>query len=106
MVNNINQGQNSQTNIRLENTKQQATDTANKQSQTTVTNTKAAADSVSITPQAQKLKALSEKAEQSSGIDEKKVNDLKKAIANGEYKIDADKLAENISKLEIKLFGR
>ena len=106
MVNNINQGPSSQTNIRLENTKQQATDTANKQSQTMVTNTKVAADSVSITPQAQKLKALSEKAEQSSGIDEKKVNDLKKAIANGEYKIDAEKLAENIGKLEIKLFGR
>lgn len=105
MVNQINQGSNSQANVRLENTKQQATDSA-KQVQVNTATAKATSDSVSITPQAQQLKKLNEKAEQSSGIDEKKVNELKKAIANGEYKIDAEKLAENINKLEFKLFGR
>lgn len=106
MVNNINQGSNSQANVRLENSKQQATDTANKQVQVNTASTKAAGDSVSITPQAQQLKKLSEKAEQASGVDQKKVDELKKAIANGEYKIDAEKLAENINNLEFKLFGR
>lgn len=105
MVNQINQGSNSQANVRLENTKQQASDSA-KQAQVNTATAKATSDSVSITPQAQQLKKLNEKAEQSSGIDHKKVNELKKAIANGEYKIDAEKLAENINKLEFKLFGR
>ena len=105
MVNQINQGSNSQVNVRLENTKQQATDSA-KQVQVNTATAKATSDSVSITPQAQQLNKLNEKAEQSSGIDHKKVNELKKAIANGEYKIDAEKLAENINKLEFKLFGR
>ena len=90
MVNQINQGSNSQANVRLENTKQQATDSA-KQVQVNTATAKATSDSVSITPQAQQLKKLNEKAEQSSGIDHKKVNELKKAIANGEYKIDAEK---------------
>jgi anti-sigma28 factor (negative regulator of flagellin synthesis) len=34
------------------------------------------------------------------------VNELKKAITNGEYTIDAQKLAENINNLEVSLFGR
>ncbi|MFY8350075.1 flagellar biosynthesis anti-sigma factor FlgM [Pseudoalteromonas sp. SSM20] len=106
MVNQINQGSNSQANVRLESTKQQATESANKQVQVNTATAKATSDSVSITPQAQQLKKLNEKAEQASGVDQKKVNELKKAIANGEYKIDAEKLAENINKLEFKLFGR
>lgn len=106
MVNQINQGSTNQANIRLDNTKQQAAETANKQVQVNTATAKATSDSVSITPQAQQLKKLNEKAEQASGVDQKKVDQLKKAIANGEYKIDAEKLADNINKLEFKLFGR
>ncbi len=109
MVNQINNGaaNAANQNVRLDSAKQQAADTANKQAQTNPVNTaKTAADSVSLTAQAKQLKNLSEKAEQAPGFDEKKVNELKKAIANGEYKIDAEKLAENISNMEFGFFGR
>jgi negative regulator of flagellin synthesis FlgM len=106
MVNNINNGGATPANVRLDATKQ-ATEQATKQAQTTsVNNTRAASDSVTITSQANQLKSLSQKAEHASGVDEKKVNELKRAIANGEYKVDAEKLAENISNLEFGLFGR
>lgn len=109
MVNHINKGAANtanQTN-RLDSVKQQATENVAKQAQNNpVSTSKAAADSVSITSQAKQLKSLSEKAGQSESFDEKKVNELKKAIANGEYKIDAQKLADNISNMEFGLFGR
>ncbi len=68
--------------------------------------TKSAADSVSLTPQAQQLKTLHAKSQQSSGFDEKKVNELKKAIAEGKYQVDAEKLAKNIAAFEFDLYGR
>ena len=106
MVNPLNNGGATPANVRLDATKQ-ATEQATKQAQTTgVNNARAATDSVTITSQANQLKSLSQKAESASGIDEKKVNELKRAIANGEYKVDAEKLAENISNLEFGLFGR
>lgn len=70
------------------------------------TQTKPQADSVSLTPQAQQLKSLQQKSQQSSGFDEKKVNELKKAIAEGKYQVDAEKLAKNIAAFEFDLYGR
>ncbi|GEK10843.1 flagellar biosynthesis anti-sigma factor FlgM [Pseudoalteromonas peptidolytica] len=66
---------------------------------------KAAADSVSLTPQAQQLKTVNEKAQQSSGFDDKKVEELKKAIAEGKYQVDAEKLAKNIAAFEFEIYG-
>lgn len=64
-----------------------------------------AKDSVSLTPQAQKMADLQKKAkaDDAPAIDQQKIQQIKKAIASGEYKIDPDKLAENIAGFEFKL---
>ncbi|MEM0516597.1 flagellar biosynthesis anti-sigma factor FlgM [Pseudoalteromonas sp. YIC-827] len=66
---------------------------------------KAASDSVSLTPQARQMRSLQEKAERSSGFDEQKVAELKKAIAAGKYQIDNEKLAKNIAAFEFDVYG-
>jgi len=60
-------------------------------------------DSVSITPQAKQLSELQKKAQDGPAINQKKVEELKKAIAAGDYKIDPEKLAASIAKFEFKL---
>ncbi len=60
-------------------------------------------DSVSITPKAQQLSELQKKAADGPMISQKKVDELKKAISAGDYKINAEKLAENIANFESKL---
>lgn len=58
--------------------------------------TKAATDSVNLSAQAQALKVLEEKLQKLPDVNEKKVADIKAALASGEYSIDdlvvADKL--------------
>lgn len=106
MVNQVNKGQ-QQANI-LTNTKQQKVDlqkeTANSETAKTAS-PKTAADSVSLTPQAKQLKSLQEKAQQSSGFDTNKVAELKKAITEGKYQIDEQKLAKNIAAFEFDVYG-
>jgi negative regulator of flagellin synthesis FlgM len=60
-------------------------------------------DSVSITPQAKQLSDVQKKASEAPVIDQKKIAQIKKAIASGEYRIDPDKLAANIAGFEFKL---
>jgi len=60
-------------------------------------------DSVSLTPQAQKLSELQKKASDAPVIDQKKIAQIRKAIASGEYRIDPDKLAASIAGFEFKL---
>ncbi|MCW8834278.1 MAG: flagellar biosynthesis anti-sigma factor FlgM [Colwellia sp.] len=61
------------------------------------------ADSVSITPQAKQLSELQKKANEAPVVDQKKVAELKKAIASGDYKVDPEKLAASIAKFEFDL---
>ena len=90
MVSQVNKGQ-QQANV-LTNAKQQKVDLQNNNANTAqATTPKATADSVSLTPQAQQLKSLQDKAQQSSGFDSNKVAELKKAITEGKYQIDAEK---------------
>jgi len=107
MVNQVNKG--NQQNVTYTDTKQQPSITKDNavtatQSQTTAL-AKAATDSVNLTPQAQQLRGLHEKAEQSPGFDSKKVNELKKAISEGSYQVDVEKLAEKIADFEFDLYG-
>lgn len=57
---------------------------------------KAAADSVKLSSQAQALKAIEEKLQKLPDVNEKKVAEIKAALASGEYSVDdlvvADKL--------------
>lgn len=62
-------------------------------------------DSVSLTNSAQQLNNATKKAQNASGFDQEKVDKLKKAISEGSYKVDADKLAANMIASEGKLFG-
>jgi negative regulator of flagellin synthesis FlgM len=64
-------------------------------------NTKTAhQDSVSLTPQAQKMTELQKKAADAPVVDQKKIDELKTAIASGEYKVNPEKLAASIANFE------
>ncbi|MAD90679.1 MAG: flagellar biosynthesis anti-sigma factor FlgM [Pseudoalteromonas sp.] len=106
MVNNV-KGQ-SQSNSVLNNIKQQKADLQKSdanQAAAAKAPQKAATDSVSLTPQAQQLKSLQEKAQQQPAFDSKKVEELKKAISEGKYQVDAEKLAKNIAAFEFDVYG-
>lgn len=60
-------------------------------------------DSVALTPQAKQLKELQKKVSDSDGFDRKKVEDIKKAITEGEYKINYDRLASKLAAFEFEL---
>lgn len=60
-------------------------------------------DSVSITPQAKQMAELQKKAGNGQEVNEKKVEQLKKAISSGEYKVNPEKLAASIAKFEFDL---
>lgn len=59
-----------------------------------------AKDSVSLTPQAQALKGMQKQVSAEGTFNKERVETLKKAILNGEYAIDADKLAQKMSAFE------
>ncbi len=79
--------------------KQQASQATNNSEQTK----QAGLDSVSLTPQAKQLSELQKKSSEKPVIDQKKIAELQKAIASGEYKINPEKLASNILKFELNL---
>lgn len=63
-----------------------------------------AQDSVSLTQQAQQMKHLQNKLSSSPSLNNERINALKKAIAEGEYKVDPEKLAKSMANLELDLF--
>jgi len=80
--------------------KQQVNESANALQQAKV----APRDSVSITPQAKQMNELQKKAADSSpAFNQKKIAELKSAIASGDYKINPEKLAASIANLEFEL---
>lgn len=83
--------------------KQELTQATN-QAQNNKTQVKSASqDSVSITPQAKQLNELQKKASEGPSISQQKIDELKKAINDGDYKIDPEKLAASIANFEFKL---
>lgn len=63
----------------------------------------AKSDSVVITDKAKSLSDLQKSAKNSSGIDEKKVASIKKAVADGSYKVDGFKVASRMMAFESEL---
>lgn len=63
-------------------------------------------DSVSLTSQAQQFTRAQEKASNSSGVDQKKVDEIKQAISEGKYKVNVEQLARRIVQFEGELFGK
>jgi len=99
-INNLNNNGQVNRNIQQQtDTKNQAAKSATTQSQST----KVAQDSVSLTPQAKQLNEIQKKNSDTAEVNQKKVEQLKKAIQSGAYKVDAEKLAESIIKFEFDL---
>ncbi|RCU44601.1 MULTISPECIES: flagellar biosynthesis anti-sigma factor FlgM [Corallincola] len=86
---------------RQQNVQQQATTQAKAPEQSA----KQAQDSVSITPQAQQLAQTQKAMAKAPSVSQEKVAELRKAISEGNYKVDPDKLAKAMTKLESELFG-
>ena len=61
-------------------------------------------DSVSLTQSAQQLNQVQKKASEAP-VNQEKVDRLKKAIQNGEYKVNPEALADKIAKLEGQMFA-
>lgn len=60
-------------------------------------------DSVSITTQAQQLQKIQAQLGAVPEIDQEKITEIKLAIAEGRYKVDAENLASNIAMFENEL---
>ena len=97
-INNLNNQTQVNQNKQVE-VKQQAAQTANNSAQVK----HVARDSVSLTPQAQQFKELQKKAAAEPAVDQKKIEELKKAITSGDYKVDAEKLMKNMLAYEFDL---
>lgn len=63
----------------------------------------ASRDSVSLTAQAKQFTELQKKASDAPVVNQKKVDELKKAILSGDYKINPEKLAASIADFEFAL---
>lgn len=107
MVNNINNGGTAgskaavyQQNKQVEQKKLESTQ---QQAQTATTSKAVAKDSVALTPQANQLKELQRKIGDSEAFDRKKVEEIKKAIVDGDYKIDYERLATKLAAFEFDL---
>lgn len=61
-------------------------------------------DSVSLTQSAQQL-TQAQKKSTDAPVNQEKVDKLKKAIQNGEYRVNPEALARKISVLESQIFG-
>jgi negative regulator of flagellin synthesis FlgM len=61
-------------------------------------------DSVSLTSSAQQLSQV-QKKDVEAPVNQERVDKLKKAIADGDYKINPEVLAQKIAKLESQIFG-
>jgi negative regulator of flagellin synthesis FlgM len=93
-MNEINQAKHTQNQIKQQSAQAASINTQVKSS---------AQDSVSITPQAKQLNELQKKAADAPVINQKKIDELKKAISSGDYKVDPEKLAASIANFEFKL---
>ncbi|WP_348729239.1 flagellar biosynthesis anti-sigma factor FlgM [Rheinheimera texasensis] len=76
------------------------------QQQAAITQPAMRQDSVSLTSQAQQFTKAQEKASSSSGIDQRKVDEIKQAISEGKYKVNVEQLARRIVQFEGELFGK
>lgn len=82
--------------------RQQVSQQANIQQQQTTVKSQ---DSVSLTPQAQQFNKLQQKASNATGVDQNKVDQIKKAISEGKYEVNIQRLAEKLANFESDLFN-
>lgn len=70
---------------------------------TTTAEAKNAADLLNLTGRAQELQSLQQELAKSPEFDSAKVSELKSVIANGQYEINAERIAEKLLAVESKL---
>lgn len=105
-INNVNSGtqspqlENQRLNQQQQAQNQSAAQTANQKAQTTAPRQ----DSVSLTQSAQQLSNTQKKSSETP-VNQERVEKLKSAILNGEYKVNPETLAQSIAKLEGQIFG-
>lgn len=63
----------------------------------------ASEDTVSLSQESQQVTGLQQQLKDSSAIDQVKVDAIKQEIANGNYPLDTQKIAENLINLEQSL---
>lgn len=74
-------------------------------SSSSVTKGTVAQDTVKLTEQAQSLSSLQQKITDAPDTDDNKVANIKAAIANGDYKINSNRIAGKMLAQENALFG-
>jgi len=83
------------------------TSTDRTQAKDTVSSTASSAtsseDTVSLSQESQQVAGLQQQLKDSPVIDQSKVDSIKQEIANGNYPLDANKIAENLISLEQSL---
>jgi len=62
-----------------------------------------ASDTVSLSQESQQVAGLQQQLKESPAIDQARVDSIKQEIANGNYPLDANKIAENLINLEQSL---
>ena len=97
-INNINNGQNVNIDPR------RANNDGNAPSQRPADAKAPATDAVTLTSSVKELQKLQAKAVEAP-MNQEKVEALRSAILNGEYRVDPEALATKISKLESQIFG-
>ena len=60
-------------------------------------------DKVSLTKTAARLKDIEQKLSDQSPVDTNRVNEMKTALANGNYNVDAEKIADKMMNFEAAL---
>ena len=101
-INNVNKTQLDQVKVSQQNNSQ--ANSASSQQAASQASAPAKQDSVSLTQSAQQLSSVQKKGSEAP-VNQEKVERLKKAIADGEYKVNPDMLAKKISVLESQILG-
>jgi negative regulator of flagellin synthesis FlgM len=104
-INNTNKPQIDGQKVAQQQSQAQAQTTASGAGQSQTASQAARQDSVSLTQSAQQLAQVQKKGTEAP-VNQEKVDRLKKAVSNGEYKVNPEVLAEKISRLEQQILGR
>ena len=74
-----------------------------KTSGSTSSSSSSGSDKVSLTKTAARLKDIEQKLSDQSPVDTNRVNEMKTALANGNYNVDAEKIADKMMNFEAAL---
>lgn len=104
-INNINNANKPQLDAaKLAQQQTQSGTSANAQATSSAASAPAKQDSVSLTQSAQQLSKVQSKGSEAP-VNQEKVERLKKAVADGEYRVNPDVLANKIAVLESQILG-